>query len=638
MRGEFTTNVVSVAVNWNRCLLRQIFGHRKHRRLFCIASITLALSACLSDTKQSESIVVGSPEQAISSEENAAPDASILPTLEAVQPMNVLEGPIGEFGPYLDAAQSAFESYKGLNQLADLDPSTGPLFLDAVLFGPLNMHAKDKGPVGYPSLAILDFGASSKFHWIYNSVTDPFFSLLHATSNAERSCGGSMRWTNARTIPDTDLLEVSVTYNNCNKFVRDGNSYKMTGSISYASQPEQANPVDTARFIKYNNFKIEFEDGVNYTINGVDSLAFGNAYCNANRPLRSYLRIDNNSTGETWLIENLTSTLFRNTSGRTQIDGAGVSRCAGLPMGNNEGFSGRIAHSKHGVIMVPRSSEQVQAIPSLTLLGADSKVEFESITAPAPAAISRDLYTLGAASKAATVTYAVANEVRFETSLSESSLYQGALSAFADSDADALADGWELIHGLNPYDSSDADSDVDGDYLSATQEYMLFTDPTDSLSAGWLSDPRIFFLSSASKSSFEGYTSYLSRISIENLIHRVRLKRFSFQLVVDGEAEFTGQELTTRSPWHNETFITGGLQCSFEEDNRQKLFCESASEAICESNWAGDKTVTRCEDSFLIPRYVHVRAPDDARFTITAILEPGPQELNLSNNTANVTH
>lgn len=48
-----------------------------------------------------------------------------------------------------------------------------------------------------------------------------------------------------------------------------------------------------------------------------------------------------------------------------------------------------------------------------------------------------------------------------------------------DSDGDGLPDAWESMFGLDPADPTDAGSDVDGDGLSALEEYQLGTDPLD---------------------------------------------------------------------------------------------------------------------------------------------------------------
>ena len=46
-----------------------------------------------------------------------------------------------------------------------------------------------------------------------------------------------------------------------------------------------------------------------------------------------------------------------------------------------------------------------------------------------------------------------------------------------DSDDDGIPDGWEVTHGLDPLDSSDASGDSDGDGLTNLEEYELNTDP-----------------------------------------------------------------------------------------------------------------------------------------------------------------
>lgn len=45
------------------------------------------------------------------------------------------------------------------------------------------------------------------------------------------------------------------------------------------------------------------------------------------------------------------------------------------------------------------------------------------------------------------------------------------------SDTDGMPDGWEVIHGLNPHDPSDAGEDLDGDGFTNLDEYGNGTDP-----------------------------------------------------------------------------------------------------------------------------------------------------------------
>jgi hypothetical protein len=52
-----------------------------------------------------------------------------------------------------------------------------------------------------------------------------------------------------------------------------------------------------------------------------------------------------------------------------------------------------------------------------------------------------------------------------------------------DTDGDRMPDEWELAHGLNPNDPTDANRDDDGDGFTNLQEYLAGTDPADPASA-----------------------------------------------------------------------------------------------------------------------------------------------------------
>ena len=46
-----------------------------------------------------------------------------------------------------------------------------------------------------------------------------------------------------------------------------------------------------------------------------------------------------------------------------------------------------------------------------------------------------------------------------------------------DTDGDGIPDWWEILHGLNPYDPSDANQDTDGDGLTNLEKYLRDNDP-----------------------------------------------------------------------------------------------------------------------------------------------------------------
>lgn len=54
-----------------------------------------------------------------------------------------------------------------------------------------------------------------------------------------------------------------------------------------------------------------------------------------------------------------------------------------------------------------------------------------------------------------------------------------------DFDRDGMPDDWELAHGLNPLDPTDATLDADGDGLTNLREFQLGTEPPTSVTGTW---------------------------------------------------------------------------------------------------------------------------------------------------------
>jgi hypothetical protein len=80
------------------------------------------------------------------------------------------------------------------------------------------------------------------------------------------------------------------------------------------------------------------------------------------------------------------------------------------------------------------------------------------------------------------VVYAVVDEANTLVEADKSNNTRIVAVTALDSDSDGMPDWWEIAHGLNPNDPSDAAQDKDGDGVTNLAEYRAGTDPSDPIS------------------------------------------------------------------------------------------------------------------------------------------------------------
>jgi hypothetical protein len=121
------------------------------------------------------------------------------------------------------------------------------------------------------------------------------------------------------------------------------------------------------------------------------------------------------------------------------------------------------------------------------------------------------------------------------------------ISVNGDRDGDGMPDGWEVAHGFNSNNPSDANADPDGDGLSNLQEYLAGTDPTNPNSC-------LSFMASSNQSP-PGATGFVVRWSSVTGKY-YRLDR-STNLLINQPFDFNvGANIQATPPMNTETDTT----------------------------------------------------------------------------------
>jgi len=558
--------------------------------------------------------------------------------IDPVIEVGELQEPVGDFGPYADAAEQAYQTYiakGGNNEAALLNANTAAQFLDAVLFGVLSVGAQGQ-PIDLTTAIVANGHTYETNNYVGTPL--PFFQVAAVEESGIRYCsyysGGPMTWEPSEPLvhEGKNYRQVNVHYDRC-----IFGEISVKGTVTYALSDEAGGDLAKARFFKYDNLEIRPSAG-NRTVlmvSGVDALAHGMS-CDASRPMRSYMHIENQSTQESWLYQNVVASRYNSTA---------ADLCPQFVSDENAGsvLSGKIAHSSHGVVSIPQTATGSQSSMSFEINGADSQVVYEKHMLAAPTEISTVEYDIADPIPVATTTLRLSDQVVFQTMQRRDIVRQGGFSSLTDADADGLSDAWESIHGLNPANAADATSNTDQDYINAIQEYALGTNPSDDSEAGWLSDHWIY-LSIADNSVQEidaENDRYPMTVRVLNDLDRVRSKRFSFTLQLEGEAVFESAVPVLVNPG-SELDEFGEVLCEFGDTTAQLLNCEATTDTHCEFLSTDENSVATCESNFLAPRefsIAHVKgalAQGTIMFFASADLATGSQEIHTINNSHSI--
>jgi hypothetical protein len=114
-------------------------------------------------------------------------------------------------------------------------------------------------------------------------------------------------------------------------------------------------------------------------------------------------------------------------------------------------------------------------------------------------------------------------------------------SGIMDSDSDGMPDEWEMQHGLNKNDASDASQDPDHDGMTNLQEYLSGTDPHDGAS-----NLRVAFPGLSSGQAIIQFRAVAGRTY--SVLYRSAVHSGAWQKLADVPAPATDQTITFFDP------------------------------------------------------------------------------------------
>ena len=418
--------------------------------------------------------------------DNTATNVDAGPTVTNPEAFIGIESP-ENFGPFSDYVNQAIISYNGWKTEEPQTLESSQTFLNNALFG-IERDNYDLSKESNTDLPWIGLTLDSLFQAPLLQVRaqnnnmplrgkhDCFYEGKNGTVSVELEINDSSN--------DQELWQYTLDYDNCSYL--QGDSY--TGKLHVEYMRNKQTGKHSKTYIGYDNITISGSKG-QYEINGA-SKWLNSATCGLEGKKTFFVNIKNLSNGENVLYENYATALVANND----------SLCESNFYKPNY-FHGRILNSYLGVARVSTPTELLYSIE------VPKDGQWESSEEPGKVTIEAGIDTVEFSlskfdnksdtyskdySKTATVkiNHPSSGVVKEFTQLS-TNFWQGGFSNLKDSDVDGMIDSWELLHGLNPFNPTDSQSDEDGDAVPAIMEYEFLGDPGASERTGQVLDRNI---------------------------------------------------------------------------------------------------------------------------------------------------